>query len=405
MPEKTRHCMIVHAHYPHDETRVERQARALVAEGFDVDVLCLREVGEPATALVDGVRVYRLPVRRRRAGITAQLAEYLAFFVLALGAVAWLHRRRHYAVVQVHNLPDFLVFAGVVPRLRGARLILDLHDLMPEFFASRVGTAARARLATRLLRLQERWSCRFADHVVTVTDSWRQVLVDRGVPTHKTSVVMNVPDTAIFTRRSARSATRGANDGPHLLYHGTLAYRYGIDLVVRAVHRLSPEMPGLRMTIHGNGEYQSDLRSLVDHLDVADRVGFSSGYLPTVELARMIGEADLAVVPYRRDVFTDGILPTKLLEYVASGVPLVCTRTPAIEAHFAPEMVSFVESEDLDGLAAAIRGHQRDPGVHQVMADRAYTVIERHDWSRRAAAEYVDLVTTVGRRGHFGRSR
>jgi hypothetical protein len=71
-------------------------------------------------------------------------------------------------VVQAHNLPDFLVFAALVPKLLGARLILDLHDLMPEFYASRFKSGMTS-FPIRLLCWQERLSCLFAKHVITVT--------------------------------------------------------------------------------------------------------------------------------------------------------------------------------------------------------------------------------------------
>src|SRR5512146_1742938 len=79
-----RHCMIVHAHYPIGEVRVEREALALLANGYEVDVICLRTNGEPATSVEDGVHVYRLPVTRHKGkGVFVQFLEYLAFFFLA----------------------------------------------------------------------------------------------------------------------------------------------------------------------------------------------------------------------------------------------------------------------------------------------------------------------------------
>ena len=148
MPEKDelrarRHCMVVFAYYPAGETRVQREAEALVRSGFEVDVLCLHSPrnGTPPAAVVNGVRVHRLPIARkyRGGGLFRQFLEYLAFFFAVMFALIRLQRCRRYDVVQVHNLPDFLIFAAWFPRLLGARLILDLHDLMPEFAAALSG--------------------------------------------------------------------------------------------------------------------------------------------------------------------------------------------------------------------------------------------------------------------------
>ena len=125
-----RHCMVVHAYYPLGETRVEREALALVARGYEVDVLCLRAKNEPEFSDENGVNVYRLPARRRMGqGVLNQFFEYLNFFMKAFFKLISLHRQKSYGVVQLHNLPDFLVFAGLGPKLMGAKLILDIQVL------------------------------------------------------------------------------------------------------------------------------------------------------------------------------------------------------------------------------------------------------------------------------------
>ena len=78
-----RSCMVVHEYYPRD-FRVRRQARALAAAGWQVDIVCLRRPGQPAREQIDGLEVFRLPVHRHRgAPIAAYLAEYAAFASLA----------------------------------------------------------------------------------------------------------------------------------------------------------------------------------------------------------------------------------------------------------------------------------------------------------------------------------
>ena len=71
------------------------------------------------------------------------------------------HRRHRFALVQVHSLPDFLVFAALPLRLVGVPVLLDLHEAMPEFFRSRFPRASNP-IAHRLLLLQERLSIAFS---------------------------------------------------------------------------------------------------------------------------------------------------------------------------------------------------------------------------------------------------
>src|SRR5574338_30384 len=194
--EPIHHCMIVHACYPHDETRVEREAQALIQHGIEVDAICLQQSPQEARyEVAAGVHVHRLPVRRnKKRGLFGQLLEYLAFFALAFFKAAGLQASRQYAVVETHNLPDFLVFAALWPKLMGAQVIHNIHDVMPEFYATRFQTGMQS-WPVRLVRWQERISCKFADHIITVTELWRQTLIERGVPPDKISVVMNVADS------------------------------------------------------------------------------------------------------------------------------------------------------------------------------------------------------------------
>ena len=396
-----RHGMVVHAYYPLGETRVEREALALIDQGYEVDVICLQEAGEPAQEQVNGVNIYRLPVRRHRGREpgawrrAVQLLEYLAFFFLAFGKLLRLQRRRRYASVQVHNLPDFLVFAALGPRLAGARVILDLHDLMPEFYASLTG-GDMTSWPVRLVAWQEKVSCRFADHVITVTDVWRETLIRRGVPAEKVSVVMNVADERIF-RRPAAERPREGRDRFSLIYHGTFARRYGVDLIVRAVDKVRRQLPGIHLTLQGSGELSDELADLVRRLHLEDHVCLNQNFIPASELPQMISASDAGIVPNRSDIFTDGLLPTKLMEYVALGTPVIAAHTPTIAAYFDDTMVQFFKPGDVDDLAGCILALHGDRSRLARFARNCDKFNQKYSWSN-VAANYVALVERLNHR-------
>ncbi|MDH4117419.1 MAG: glycosyltransferase family 4 protein [Acidimicrobiia bacterium] len=386
MPPLHRHCMIVHSYYPVGETRVQRQALALLDAGIDVDVICLRGEGEPARETVEGVRVFRLPVRRHKGrGASVQLLEYLVFFFAAFFKLIRLLIADRYATVQVHNLPDFLVFAALPARLVGAKIILDLHDLMPELFAGRFETDLSDR-RVKLIALQERLACRFADRVVTVTHEWRDTLVDRGVRAEKTAVVMNLADGRLFSPR-----VEGPGEGLHLLYHGTFTHRYGVDVAVEATEIVARSRPDVRLSLLGDGETRPELVALVDHLGLEARVTISPGMVEAEELPGFLATADIGLVPNRSNIFTDGILPTKLLEYVAMGIPVVVTRTPGVAAYFDESMVGFAQPGDAADLAARILDLASDSELRRSRLAAVESFNERYNWGRHAR-EYVAMV-------------
>jgi glycosyltransferase involved in cell wall biosynthesis len=394
------HCMIVHAYYPLGETRVERQATALVKNGFAVDVICLRAEGEPAIDRIDGINIYRLPVKRHKGrGLVVQLLEYLAFFSLAGAKLAALHRRRPYHAVQVHNLPDFLVFAAWRPKMGGARVILDLHDLMPEFYAGRFQRSL-ASWPVRLVLWQERLSCRFADHVITVSEHWRNTLIQRGVPARKCSVVMNVADDAIFycfrtENLESHAPARAVENGTlRLIYHGTLVRRYGLDLAIQAVDKVKDDIPGIHLTILGDGDDAPELMRMVDELNLQQHVTIYNELRPTQELPAIIRSADLGIVPYRNDTFTDGLLPTKLMEYAALGLPAIAARTKAIETTFGDTMVELFEPGNATDLVRCIGALYKSPDRLAKLAQGSIRFNERHNWTK-VGAEYVALVRAL----------
>lgn len=392
-----RHCMVVHAYYPVGETRVQREALALIDQGYEVDVICLRDDGERATAVEDGVKIYRLPVKRHKGrGLVVQFGEYLAFLLLALVKLVGLHFRQRYGTVQVHNLPDFLVFAAVGVKLSGAKVILDLHDLMPEFFASKFDSGMDS-WPVRLVIWQEQLSCRFADHVITVTEVWRQTLIERGVPAEKVSVVMNVADPRIFRREGNGKRPSPNGHGFHLIYHGTFTHRYGVDLIIHAVEKVRPIIPNIHATLLGGGEYRDELIQLTQELNLTQHVEISQALLPASELPSLLQQADVGIVPNRSNIFTDGLLPTKLMEYVALGKPVIAARTPTITTYFDDNMVAFFQPGDANDLANCIVSLYNDRQRQSQLAQNADKFNQDYDWDRVAAA-YVALVDRLNGR-------
>lgn len=390
-----RHCMVVHAYYPVGEPRVQREAEALIDHGYEVDVICLRRPEETRNDNVYGVRVFRLPVRRYKGwGTVVQFGEYLAFFFLAFWWLTGLYLRRRYDVVQVHNPPDFLVFSTVIPRLLGAKIILDLHDLTPEFYASRFASNMNS-WQVRLICWQEQIACRFASHVITVTEHWRQVLIRRGLPPDKGSVVMNVPDRKVF-RQYCSSPQPAQNSKFRLFYHGNITQRYGLDLALRAVARLRNDLPDIHLTIHGRGGFLDSLQKMAKELELEDYVDFSTDYVPIEDLPSLIVCADLAVIPYRRDVFTDGILPTKLMEYAALGVPTIVARISAVTSYFDETMVELFTPGDLEDMTRRIEALYTDRDHLAVLAKNIQRFGEKHNWTVQST-RYVDLVDRLSR--------
>jgi glycosyltransferase involved in cell wall biosynthesis len=297
---------------------------------------------------------------------------------------------KRYGCIQVHNLPDFLVFSALVPKLFGARIILDIHDLMPEFYAASID-GDLSRLPVRIIMLEEQLSCRFADHVICVTENARQTLIDRDVPAEKISIVMNVADSKIFFRTTDQE--RSIHNGNHLrlVYHGTMTRRYGVDMLVKCVARLRNQIPGIQLTLIGHGELRDDLLVLIKELDVQQHIIFPHDLIPAAELPAILRKSDVGVVPNLDDLFTDGLLPTKLMEYVALGIPVVAAETTTISAYFDDSMVTFFQPGNLDDLCAKILLLFENPDLRIELIKNSDRFNLDYSWEN-VAADYVAIV-------------
>ncbi len=374
-------------------------AEALAGRGHNVDVLCLRLPGQAPTETLAGVDVVRLPeMRHQGAGAAAYLKEYARFFFLAGRELRRRHRRAPYALVQVHNPPDALIFATLPLKLARVPVLLDLRELMPELFMSRFALA-RGSIGVRLLTWLERAACAYADTVFVLHDRHRRIMVDRGVPSRKLVQVMNCPDERIFD--PARAGAGRAADGRFVvIHHGGIMQRYGVDLLVRAVAQVRPEIPGVALELYGAGDYRPAVERLAAELGLADVVHFH-GQQPIEQLPAAIRAADVGVAPMRQDVFTDCGLPTKLLEYVSLGVPAIASRTATTADYFDESMVLLFEPGNAADLAAQLLAVYRDPAAAQARAAQARSFTARHNWQGERATylQAVEGWLADGRRG------
>ncbi|MGA2513710.1 MAG: glycosyltransferase family 4 protein [Candidatus Limnocylindrales bacterium] len=390
-------CMIVHAYYEED-SRVRREAEALVAAGWEVDVYGLRRPGEQPSGLLAGVNLKRLPVRRHQgAGLHVYVAEYGSFLARALWAATVAHRRRRYGLVQVHSLPDYLVFAALPLKMAGVPVLLDLHEAMPEFFRSRFPKAANP-ISYGLLRLQEALSIAFADEVMTVNEALAERLRGFGVRPERLAVVLNSPDLALFDPNAHPRREFMVDGTLRLVYTGALTPTYELDVALRAIAgivRSRTDVPVIA-TFYGRGDARPGLEALAAELGIADRVSFP-GRIPIEAVPRAVAESDIGVAPTRLDPFTGLSLSTKLLEYAAMGKPVVASRLPTVERYFTPDTLSVYEPADPESLAASILALVDDAAGREARVDRTRQRAEELSWARQAEV-YRSVVDRLIRR-------
>ncbi len=382
-------CIIAHSHFPMDP-RVRREAEALLSDGWRVDIVCLRDRGELRADTWGQAKVHRLPVRRHRGiSMAHYVIEYAMFFMLAALYVTLLGLRRRYDLVQVHNVPDFLVFAAASLRLFGARVLLDIRDPLPDLYLSKFGGNASHPLV-RLACWIEARSTAFADHVLTPGEPSRQRLLGRSVPAQKVTNILNSADPELFAPVPRRGAEKSREGRFNLVYHGGLFRRYGLDIAIQAVHQLRDDIPGLQLRIAGRGEEADDLARLVEQLGLVDRVSLV-GWVDSERIRELVADADLGVVPYRRDTFTDLIYPTKAFEYITMGIPTIIAGLAGVAELFPDVPDLFFRPDDVADLARHILLLYQEPQRLSRLAEAAQRAYAPYAWEGQRR-EYIALV-------------
>jgi glycosyltransferase involved in cell wall biosynthesis len=375
------------------DPRVRRKAEALVSAGYAVDVLSLRGSSSAQAFQLNGVNVYTLNLGKMRGSLARYAFEYAAFFLWVFVRVPILMRRRRYVAVDVNTLPDFLVFAPIVARWMGARLILDMHEITPEFYMSKYGMALNSRIVKILIFL-ERISFNFADHVITINAPIQDLLESRGLVPGKSIVLMNAVDESRFTS-AARDATvtAGGPDTFAIMYHGTLTPIYGLDIAVEAMALAAPAMPNAELWILGSGTERQALADLAARLGVTGCVKLIGQVNPS-DIPAWLNRCDVGVLPIRRDVFLDFAFPNKLPEFIVSGKAVLVSRLKAIRHYFSEEALAYCEPNDPADLAAQMVRLYRDRascGRLAAQARHEYTPIRWDVMKQR----YLDLVNEV----------
>ena len=383
-------AIVVHASVPADP-RIRRQVDALLSAGYEVDVFALRDAGQLPVEVDGALRVIRLPVRRRFSGFAGHLAEYLAFAGHVAARLTAEHRRRRYRLVQVATLPDFLVFAVGPLKLSGVPLLLDLHEDMPAFFEDRFAGASGALLRP-IVRGVARGSSAMADELLTVHEPLRALAVARGVAPEKITVIMNGADERLFdpTRHPRRAFME---DGElRIIHHSSLQRIYGLEVAVEAIARLSPDRgdPSVRLDVYGDGPYRPQIEAAIARTGTTARVHLH-GPVPLDRLPALLAGADLGIVPSLPESYLQLSLSTKLLEYVAMGIPVIASDLATFRAHFDASALTYVPGGDPDALADAIRKLAADPRAAELQAAAARRQGKPYGWARQAPA-YLAVV-------------
>lgn len=379
-------AMLSYSFYESDN-RVRRYAETLAARGDRVEVFALsRSPQLPKREVLAGVLLHRLQARKRdEKGALSYAIRLLRFLIFSSFVIGWRFLRRRYDLIHVHNVPDFLVFAAWLPKLAGTKIILDIHDIVPEFYRNKFSVAADS-IVIRTLLWVERVSAHFANHVIISNHLWHEKFISRSIPAARCSVFINHVDDAHFYPRP-RTRT---DAHPVIVFPGGLQWHQGLDLAIRAFPKLLEAFPTAQLHIYGDGDQKTALQALTSELKLNDSVLFREP-VPFTEVPNILSNADLGIVPKRADSFGDEAYSTKIMEFMSMGVPVVASRTKIDTYYFNDSVVRFFDSGNSDDLARGMIELLSDEGRRAGLREQGLAYSREHSW-RKHRTTYLELV-------------
>jgi glycosyltransferase involved in cell wall biosynthesis len=378
--------MIAYSYYESDP-RVIREAEAAVDGGFEVDFLALRKPGSSSVETIRGVRVIRLNQSKYRGGGHLNyILAYLMFFVRCFISTTVFFLRRRYRVIHINNMPDFLVFTSIIPRLCGAKVILDIHDPMPNTFASKFN-GRDGGFFYNLLLWQERISAAYCNQVITVHEPVRDgILVKHGLAQNSVEVIANFADESLFPLQKSFEV----NGKIRFVFHGTIIERSGLRLLMEALANVRNK-DRILVKIIGEGDFSQTLTAMIHSMQLENVVTFDNHSYPVHEIVHMIGDCNVGLVPLEISSLTQYALPLKLIEYISLGLPVVTVRNEAISYYLGKHDCMFFEGNSPASLTAVLDRISDDPTILYHFRERSIALRGRFSW-KNERRKYVVLL-------------
>lgn len=370
-----------------NDARVKSYVEMMKSAGWSVDVICYQEDGLPDTEVCNGTTVFRVSPKYQGNSIIAYLVYYIMYYIKAGIVAKKLHKEHCYRIVHVHNMPNAII--GLAHSLcPKPHIILDMHDIISVNYASKFGNSS---IASGLLRAEERWSISKAD-CVFCADIGQKKILEQLHPNTNTIVMMNHPNPELFQWED-----HSWNGGVfRYVYHGTVTHRLGVDRVITALKTLRKDVV---FRLIGDGDDMRHVINLVKQNNLGDRVEIYPT-VPVEKLPELLRDCHAGVIPSRKTEATDrAMLPVKLLEYSALGIPSVVSKLHNIEEHYTSEQVFYFDPLSDSDLADRMHQFSISDSVRNGVTQELRLMNVNNHWHYTAKA-YIDVVVGIHKAVH-----
>ena len=346
-------CMLMYRPIPQIFRRVVI-ANSIYKKYKNVDVLCIKQKGQNKSININGVTYYRIPISyNKKDKKTVQLSKIISFMIISFIKLLKSNRKNNYQIIHVHNPPDFIILSAIPFKIFfNTKIILDLHDMLPEAVSSNFGVDEN-HVFVRIARLIERLAIKCSDAIICTNAYDKKIILSRNIiDPEKIFIVMNTPDMELFKIEHLRKEDFGLGNKFIIVFEGTIWKRRGIQTVIEAVEKLKDKIP-IYFVILGDGPDLDYLKNIVNDKNLNAFIEFT-GWVDLKTLSEYISISDVCIIPFLKTKVNERGVPNKLFEYIVHEKPVVASRLTGMSLTFSDDQVLFFEPGNATDLAEKI---------------------------------------------------
>ena len=337
------------------------------------------------TEMMDGIRVVRVwSYITANEGFLKRILDYVSFMVAAVAASLFIRG----VDVVVGTSPHFFTACGayLVSRMKRIPFVFELRDIWPESIKA-VGAMGDSPVI-RFLEKVEMFLYGRAARIVSVTESFKRVLIRRGVDGGKIEVVTNGVDLAGFAPREKdhELTARFGLSGKFVAgYVGTHGMAHALETILEAAGRMGQRVGGdtYRFILLGNGARKQELVEAAERMGLTNVIFIDS--VPKSEVARYWSLLDVSIIHLKKTELFTTVIPSKLFECMGMGIPVLHGVAGESAGIVEREGVGLVfEPENAGELCEKLEVLRQDKALYQKCHENCLVAARRYDRSALA---------------------
>jgi glycosyltransferase involved in cell wall biosynthesis len=288
------------------------------------------------------------------------------------------------------------VAAGRLKRRLNVPVVMNFPDLLTGFMETWPSYIAPRPFVEALKRYEISMPVRYGvDGVLAISDTLADYFVERGYPRERILPIYYGYAAEHFPFRVRMIAP---NLPPVVVMHGSLDFHHLGDIAFGAIRHVTQNRPGTIFRFVGQRTAALEKILARTHREIPGFKFEATGFVPYAEVARHLADASVGIVPYEESVGTHCAFVAKVVEYVASGLPAVCTPLKSIRGYFQNDpMVRFSEFNGADFGKKILDWLDEPPLAWQIRAAHSAARVETElDWEPlcRRAVDFVEGIHT-----------